>query len=752
MTQKKKISTARKTHEEFLLEIGVEELPAAFIQCVVDETGQHSPPFFAVLTGLLESQRIRPEKVKLFVTPRRITFAATLRTIQASRTLDPIEEKGPPSDIAIKDGKETKAFEGYLKKIATKYGIAEEDVRKHIQHQDIAGRKYVTVLGLRLPGGKVTAILPEIIKKYIADVHFPKNMRWEPSGVRFPRPIRWIVALYGNKIIPVTIAGVKSGNVSRGHRFLGKSKVPIKTADSAAYIKTLKKEAVVVDQIVGQKEDGAFITFAMTEREQMIYKQIGKKCVALDIDIEKLDKELIKTIANLVEVPEVFVGEFKKDYLKLPKEVLASSMKKHQKVLACYTKRGAILNKFIGVSNGNRGVANMKTIARNVENVLEARLRDAEFFYNEDTKTPLDEKVQKLDGIVFLGKLGTVHDKVKRLEHYVDNFITQDNINLSKDDADALRIAARLSKADLVTHMVYEFPELQGIVGRHYAEHDGLGSGVASAICEHYLPRFSGDKLPHTKIGEFLAIFDRIDTLCGAFSLGLEPTGSQDPYALRRAAIGVVRILKHNKVSLSLAQLLTFGGSLFSTHTTRPGNDVRDSLSEFVRDKVQFVFEETLKSESDKELLRAAMRTSFDNISGLERRFAFLKKTRAVHPQRFAEIAKICERTQNITKGEEGLTESIDPSLFQEDLERRLYETYMQVKNDFCSAFERDDLDRCLKIYHEAFHKLVHDFFDKVLVNVDDMRVRKNRKSVMKLINDLLTTRIADLSFVRFSA
>jgi glycyl-tRNA synthetase beta chain len=300
--------------------------------------------------------------------------------------------------------------------------------------------------------------------------------------------------------------------------------------------------------------------------------------------------------------------------------------------------------------------------------------------------------------------------------------------------------------------MVYEFPELQGIVGRHYATHDGLGNVISSAISEHYLPRFSGDDLPRTKIGEFLAIFDRIDTLCGAFSLGLEPTGSQDPYALRRAAIGVVRILKHNKVSLSLAQLLTFGCSLFSTHTTRPGNNVRDSLSEFMRDKVQFVFEETLKSESDKELLRAAMKTSFDNIICLERRFAFLKKARIVHPQRFTEIAKICERTQNITKGEEGLTERIDPSLFQEDLERRLYETYMQVKNDFCAAFERDDLDRCLKIYHDSFHKLVHDFFDKVLVNVDDVRVRKNRKSVMKLINDLFTTRIADLSFVRFSA
>ncbi|MFC1809265.1 glycine--tRNA ligase subunit beta, partial [Candidatus Omnitrophota bacterium] len=566
--------------------------------------------------------------------------------------------------------------------------------------------------------------------------------RWETSGVRFPRPIRWIVVLCGNKIIPVMIAGVKSSNVSRGHRFLGKDKVLIKSADVKTYIQALKKESVVIDQVIPKLD--------RTEREQMIYKQIKIKCAALDIDQSKLDKELIKTIANLVESPAVFISEFKKEYLKLPKEVLASSMKKHQKVLACYTKRGKILNYFIGVANGTRPAAAMKVIKKNVENVLEARLRDAQFFYKEDTKNPLDEKVQKLNGIVFLGKLGTVHDKIERLQQYADHIVSHYDIECSDDEREVLRVAARLSKADLVTHMVYEFPELQGLVGQHYAAYDGLGKDVSTAIFEHYLPRFKGDLLPHTKIGEFLAIFDKIDTLCGAFSLNLEPTGSQDPYALRRAAIGVVRILKERKIPLSLTKLLTFGSTLFSEQSTRPSDQVYASLSEFIRDKVQFVFEEGLARESDKELLKAAMKTSFDNIVHLEKRFLFLKKQYAVNPERFAEVTKICERTQNITKGEDDLTQEISPSLFQEDLERQLYKQYETVKDDFIGAFEGDDYDRCLITYYDAFHALVHEFFDKVLVNVDDSAVRKNRKSVMKLINDLFTTRVADLSFIRF--
>ncbi|MBN1493659.1 MAG: glycine--tRNA ligase subunit beta [Candidatus Omnitrophica bacterium] len=747
MAQKKKKTTAKKTHEEFLLEIGVEELPASFIRVENNETPKFILDFLRLL---LRDFRIDISQYRVFVTPRRIVFSFPCPAYQKSHSLNTDDEKGPPEDIAIKDGKETKAFEGYIKKISSKYGFTEKKVRENIGSFTFGGKKYISVHRLQLPGKKITAIFPEIIKRYLNDVHFSKNMRWEASGVRFPRPIRWIVALYGNKIIPVTIAGIKSGNVSRGHRFLGKDKVLIKTANIDAYIKALKKESVIVDLILGEDNNGNVIKQDKTAREAMIIKQIKTKCANLDIDVDKLDKDLIKTIANLVESPAVFIGEFKKEYLKLPKEVLASSMKKHQKVLACYTKRGTILNKFIGVSNGARPAAAMKTITKNVENVLEARLRDAQFFYNEDTKTPLDEKVQKLNGIVFLGKLGTVHDKVMRLERYVDQFSNAYK-TIGCDDIDnQLRVAARLCKADLVTHMVYEFPELQGLVGQHYAAHDGLGEAISSAIFEHYLPRFSGDKLPLTKIGEFLAIFDRIDTLCGAFSLGLEPTGSQDPYALRRAAIGVVRILKQSKIPLSLAELLTFGCSLFTEHTTRSGNDVHAILSEFIRDKVQFVFEETLSRDTDKELLRAAMGTSFDNIADLEERFVFLKKAYKAEPTRFIEVCKICERTQNITKGEEGLTGKVDAALLQSDLERRLYETFTKVKNELAVAFDKGELDRCLKIYHDSFHELVHEFFDKILVNVDDMAVRKNRKNLMKLINDLFTTRIADLSFIRF--
>ena len=744
------IKTKTETTIPFLFEIGVEELPAVFIQPVIeidDEGVRHqcTIPFVDMFHGLLRDNRIAviDESLTVLVTPRRITFTANIASHQEEKVIDSTAEKGPPVDIAYKNGQPTKAYYGYLKKVAGKYGVAEKDIKT--QNLTIAGREYVTVFGLKLSGEKVSAVLPGMLEKYIKDVTFPKNMRWDQTGITFPRPIRWIVAYVGNTLLRgVKVGTVKNSATSYGHRFLGKSKITIKSADRTAYKKTLKEAGVIVDEI--------FPAVETTERETLIIRQIAVLCKKRGIDEAQLDKDLIKTVANLVECPHVFVGDFKKEYLSLPKEVLSASMKKHQKTLACYNKRGEIIPHFIAVINGKRPAAAMTMIKKNYENVLESRLRDAQFFYAEDTKTKLADKVEKLKGIVFLGKLGTVFDKVKRLEHYASRSrsLLSDEAFLSSEEEGQLCRAATLCKADLVTAMVYEFPDLQGLTGKTYALFDGEGPQVAAAVFEHYLPRSKDDELPRTKIGALLGIFDKIDTLCGAFSIGLEPTGSQDPYALRRAAIGLIRILRAREIPLSLATLLDVGCSLFTHLEQDRKGVVCRSLMAFLEDKIRLVFEETGATDEMKQLLSAAMATSYDTLVSLDKRYQFLqwcaRKKRTV----LQDVAKICERTANIIKADiHSLPDSLNESLLTEPVEQRLYKQYMATKDIFMAAYGREDFATCLAVYAEAFSQLVHEFFDTILVNVDDAELRVNRKILMKLINKLITGSIADMSVLR---
>lgn len=735
MTEKQ----AQKTDmQSFLFEIGVEELPASFIQ-IASACNAGTDMFSRVFHEAFTEARIAYEQFQVFVTPRRITFAAQV-AVEQTATIEVF--RGPSKEKAFsEDGTPTKALQGFIRG----KGIGVDD----IEIRDMDKGSYV-IARIQHAAGETAPLLPTILNTIVTSLSFPKMMKWNSTQLRFPRPIRWLVGMYGSATIGALqgscmVAGVPVGTTTYGHRFLSEGTIEITSADVGGYIAALEKVYVIVDQIVP--------AVTVTKREQMIIDML--RAVDADqknaIDTKFCDYDLVKTVANLVEYPEMIIGDFGVEYLDLPHTVLSASMKKHQKVLACFDADKNMLPHFIAIINGKRKPDAIAQIKAGYRNVLEARLRDAQFFYNEDRKTLLSDKVEQLAGIVFLGKLGTVYDKVKRLEKYAENVATFTGFVLSADEQKFLMKSALLAKADLVTHMVYEFPELQGEMGRIYAENDGEGDSVAQAVFEHYLPRSKDDDVPITKIGALLAIFDKIDTLCGAFLLGMEPTGSQDPYALRRAAIGIVRILKQHSFSLSLSNCIDFGCMLFAPMNLASGQEHKGALRAFIEDKVQFVFVDDAEDDRDRELLQAVMQTSCDDIASLNERYAFIKKYTRQYSDIVSHVAKICERTHNIIKNNtDTLSDIIDTSLFDNDSEKKLYLAYTGVIDTFHQAYTAKKFDVCMRLYHDALYEVVDEFFDKTLVNVEDEQVRINRKSLMQLINELFTRHIGDLCRVHF--
>ena len=519
--------------QDLLVEVGFEELPARFIDDAVHQLQR-------AITEQLQQERLQFSDVSIYSTPRRL--AVLIHNLSEDQP-DRVEEiKGPPKRIAYDaEGNLTKAGIGF----ARSQGVSIDD----IEIRQMQGGEYLFV-EKQVAGQKTAMLLPSILSQAIEGLSFPKNMRWGSYESRFARPLRWILALFGTEVVPVVIEAVQSSNVTYAHRQL--SPGPITVQKPAAYADALRNNYVMPDP---------------HERKQVIWAQVQKLAADHGGQVQ-LDEGLLQEVTNLVEFPTVFCGSFRKDYLEVPSEVLITSMKEHQKYFPLLDSEGHLLPRFIGVRNGADN--HLENVIKGNEKVLAARLADAKFFYDEDCRSPLEENVEKLRRVVFQDGLGTMYDKVLRMERL--SSLLAEKLGYT-DKIDSISRTAHLAKADLVSQMVYEFPELQGVMGEKYALVGGESAMVAKGIREHYQPRFANDSLPTTIEGTVVGIADKLDTLVGYFALGRIPTGSQDPFALRRQAQGIVQMLAAGGYSISLRDMISLAKSGYEEVSLSPENE-----------------------------------------------------------------------------------------------------------------------------------------------------------------------------------
>lgn len=682
-----------------LLEIGMEECPARFMPSAMQQLER-------LVAEQFRAARIAFDTVRSLGTPRRLTV---LVDGVADTQEDLAEEvKGPPKQAAFDaEGRPTKAAEGF----ARKQGVSVEELEVRETEQG------AYVYALKRESGRPTPeVLTEVLPSVIQRLSFPKSMRWGSGTTRFIRPIRWIVALFDDAIVPFEYAGVHSGRESRGHRFL--SEGPVVIPDPDGYVSALRSAGVVVDP---------------EERRQMIAAQLVQCANEVNAQVWE-DSELLDEVTFLVEHPTALLGSFDPSYLDLPVEVLVTTMKKHQRYFPLIDKQGNPVPQFIAVRDGDTRALDQVRVGN--EKVLAARLADARFFFEEDHKVPLADRVEQLGEVLFQEALGSMRDKVERIVR-----LTQYLGEALDIDAHELRLALRaaeLCKADLMTQMVYEFPELQGIMGREYALADGEDELVAQAIDEHYAPRFSGDAPPETAAGSLVSLADRLDTLAGCFAVGLMPTGSQDPYALRRHALGLLHILLERQWTLSLPAALDYALNGLSDRVQWSA-ELKELLLEFIAGRLRGIL---LEQGYRADHVDAVLARGLNDVPDVVERLNALKELDAAGI--LPVVMRIHERTANLAgKAEDN---SVAEDLLAEPAEERLWTTLRQAEQAFHAHVAERDYVAAMRAVQELAPD-VDAFFDAVMVMVEDERTRQNRLSLLKRISDL-TGCLADLKLI----
>lgn len=678
-----------------LLEIGVEELPSRFGQTTLDQIENN-------LSKLLKEERINFDNIEKYATPRRLTFV--IKNLADKATDLEEEVKGPAKKIAVDDdGNFTKPALGFMKS----KGLDPENV----YFKQLGNAEYL--FGTIKQEGKHTSeVLKTIVPEAIKNVTFPKAMRWGGKNMRFARPIRWMVALLNNEILDIDLEGIKSSNITRGHRFLGEKEFEVNSVEE--YFEKLDKNFVILDQ---------------HKRKEMIRKQAVEVAKSLGGEVE-LDEDLLEEITFLVEYPTAFYGEFDEEYVKLPKEVVTTPMKEHQRYFPVL-KDGKLLPNFIAVRNGDSNRIDL--VKAGNEKVLRARLADALFFYHEDTKKPLESFVDKLQTVVFQAKLGTVYDKTLRIEKLSQVILNELNMTESKENT--LR-AAKLCKADLVTNMVFEFTELQGIMGRDYAQVSGENEEVCQGIFEHYLPRFAGDILPETNTGIALSIADKLDSIAGFFAIGIKPSGSQDPYALRRQALGILSILLDRKLSVNLNNLINAALDNYSNLEFNK-EEVASQIVEFFVERVKNLFKD-LGIRYD--VIDAVLNNNLDDISDIHTRA--LELNRWLQKDELVEMLTAFNRVA--TLAEKATTDIVKENLLKEDAEIKLYNGFKEIKSNVESLLLDKKYNEALDAF-ATLRPLVDNLFDNVMVMDKDEAIKENRLGLLKQIYSTMLT-ICDLS------
>lgn len=682
--------------QKLLFEIGTEEIPAKFMPGILEQLK-------SLAEKKLQELRVPFASVTVFGTPRRMTFIADgVEETQASTV---VESKGPSVKIAFgPDGAASKAAQGF----ARGQGIAVEDL--------IVRDEYVYAVK-QLTGQAVIDLLPAFLVDIVESLSFPKNMRWADHDFRFVRPIRWLVALLDNKIIPIEITGVKSGRNTIGHRFLSKGEVEI--ASAGDYEKVLREHFVLVDQ---------------DERRTMIRQQV-EELAQKEGGIAEIDEDLLEEVVYLVEYPTALCGHFDDKFLTLPKETVITPMREHQRYFPVLTADGKLLAKFITVRNGNS--EGLDIVAHGNERVLRARLSDAEFFFNEDRKIKLEERLEKLKTVVFQEGLGNIYDKSVRLADIAMTLKKSLNV---KVDEDILQRTALLSKTDLVTGMVCEFTELQGVMGREYALLDGEEPEVAQGIFEHYLPRFAGDELPTTDIGRLVGIADKLDNIAATFSRGLIPTGSQDPYALRRQAIGIINILVDGNYHLPLLKTISAVLGLLNVPSAKNGELLAQLQEFFVQRVKNMMGDQGIRYDVIDAILNEKAN---DDIVDLFVRAKALAEY--VETSEAAESIQAFTRVVNLCKKAEGET-IIKESLFVEPAEKELYEVVCRLQKETIPALVAYNYADVLKLINEVSAP-VNKFFDTVMVMDKDENVKNNRLALLVQVKETASM-VGDLSAI----
>ncbi|HHU19390.1 MAG TPA: glycine--tRNA ligase subunit beta [Bacilli bacterium] len=674
-----------------LFEVGLEEMPARFIAETEKQLKERTVTW-------LEENRLTYQSLKTYITPRR--FAIQIIDLIDKQTDLETEVRGPAKKIALDDnGDWSKAAIGFTKG----QGVSVDD----IYYQEVKGTEYIFVK--KFTAGKAASEILPSFKDVILAMTFPKNMRWSNRRLRYIRPIKWIVAIENKGQIDFEIEGIQTSNKSKGHRFLGGDLV---ITDPLDYEKLLLDQYVIADRKKRQAEILTQLNQLATEKEWHI-----------DIEADLLDE-----VTELVEYPTVFAGSYSDDYLIIPEEALITSMKVHQRYFPVRNQDGGLLPFFIGVRNGNAKY--IDNVVKGNEKVLNARLADGLFFYQEDQKQTIEQNNQKLEKIVFQQQLGTVADKVNRVRENARTIAKK--LNLTEQEINQVDRAVTISKFDLVTQMVDEFPELQGIMGQKYADLFGEDDLVAKAINEQYMPRHAKDQLPETVIGAILSVADKLDTIVGCIGVGLIPTGSQDPYGLRRQAMGIIQILEQKKWPVSFEILIDtalnqFNDSIISLDQQA---DVREKTLDFIEGRISFLVKEESVAH---DVIKAVTHKEIGVISHLLSKAKLLEAKR--QDPSFKSAQEALGRVVNLAEIDE--THHVDPTLFENESERELFTAYQEIEADYSTKMNQGQYQEALQLL-EQIAPTINQFFDQTMVMVDNPSIKNNRIGLLNLIAKLI--------------
>ncbi|HOO90448.1 MAG TPA: glycine--tRNA ligase subunit beta [Syntrophales bacterium] len=682
--------------KELLLEIGTEEIPAAFMPKALEDMER-------IITKEFSENRIGHGRIQTMGTPRRLLLSVL--NVDEKQEDQLLEKMGPSTNVAFdKEGNPTKAAIGFAR--GQGMDVSDLEIVETPKGKQICARK-------KILGEDTKTILTALLPRFIMSIPFRKSMRWMDLDIRFPRPIHWMLALFGNEVVPFSIENITSGNTSCGHRFMAPD--PFTVDGFEDYLKKAEERFVIVDP----------------ERRKKIIQDEAKAAAQAVSGSVLENEDLLGEVSFLVEYPSVVCGTFDREYLTLPKEVLTTAMMKHQKYFPVIDSQGKLLPHFITVNN--TVARDPSVVTRGNEKVIRARLADARFFFEEDQKTPLENHLEDLKDVVFHRTLGTSYEKVMQFRELA-TYLTEE---IGLPIGDTVDRVAILSKADLETQMVYEFTELQGVMGREYALLQGENPVVAQAIYEHYLPIAAGGDLPETDEGAIVSIADKMDTIVGFFGINLIPTGTADPFALRRQALGIINIILTKGYAIKLDELIGRSIAILGSKVQRDPEETKANVLDFFKGR----FENQLVSQGHPyDVVNAVLALGISDIVQSLRKIEAMENFKT-HPD-FEPLAIAFKRVVNILKEFRG--GFIDAAFFDSTAESNLYDSFINIRERANGCIDEGRYSDALSEM-ATLRKPVDAFFEEVMVMAEDEKIRFNRLSLLEEISDLFY-RIADFS------
>jgi glycyl-tRNA synthetase beta chain len=684
---------------ELLLEIGIEEIPSDYLENGLNELKRLGEIY-------LRDNRIEiKEDLQTYGTPRRLVLVG--KTV-ADKQEDMIQEiTGPPKKAAFdKEGNPTKAAFGF----ANKQRVSVAD----LQLLQTPKGDYLHITRT-MPGRFTIGILSEMLPKLIANIPWPKSMRWGSEVFSFVRPIHWVLAMFNGTNVPFEVAGITSGTQTWGHRFMAPHSIEIEGLND--YLEKMSECSVIIDQ---------------DKREEEVEKSVITAAKTVS-GLPVIDPELLSTVANMVEFPSTICGSFDKAFLNLPDIVLITVMKKHQRYFSIRDRTGNLMPHFVAVNNTI--VRDESIVKKGHERVLHARLADADFFFNEDRKRLLENRLEDLKTVVYQAELGTSYAKVERFTRLAEYIAEQ----IIPEKIDDVRLVAQLCKCDLVTEMVMEFPSLQGEMGKEYARLEGYPDDICMAISDHYLPIQAGSRLPDSFIGSIVGIADRVDTIVGFFSIGLAPDGTADPYALRRQALAIIRIMREKNIVISFQDLINESASILNETVSFNAKEVVNTTINFIKYRFKNML---LSAGINQDIIDAVISIDFNFLHQADKKIDALQKFRD-NSKDFEMLTMAFKRIINIGKGFEGMYE-VNPAIFEHKSEERLWKTFQSVKGEIKQEIDREHYLEALAVL-SRLSEPINEFFSEVMVMAEDKLLKENRLAILKYLHQQFL-QLADFS------